>query len=149
MRIAPVTAALLREHADALIKAHYDEIARKKHLMVLDPDWEKYELLESVGKLFGLAAYDDDRLVGYSLNLIDTHLHYRGLIYAQNDVVFVDPDYRGARVFPLLNVAAEKRAKALGAKLFLMHAKEGSDLERILRKRSEYAVQDIIFAKEL
>ena len=149
MRIVPITAGELREHADALIKAHYTEIARKKHLMVLDPDWEKYELLESVGKLFGLAAYAEDRLVGYSLNFIDNHPHYRGLVYAQNDVVFVDPDYRGASVFALLNSSAERMAKGLGAKLFLLHAKEGSDLERILRKRPEYAVQDIIFAKEL
>lgn len=149
MRVVPITAGELREHASAMLRAHWSEVAKKKHLMVLDPDWDRYEALEAAGKLFGVAVYDDDRLVGYSLNIVDRHLHYRGLIVAQNDVVFVDPDFRGARVFPLLQRASEGIAKGMGAKMFFMHAKENSDLERLLRKREEWAVQDIIFAKEL
>jgi len=149
MRIVPITAGELREHAPSMLRAHWTEVARKKHLMVLDPDWDRYELLEATGKLFGLAVYHDDTLVGYSLNIIDRHLHYAGLVVAQNDIVYVDPDFRGTRAFALLNRATEEQAKARGAKLFLMHAKEGSDLEEIMRRRPEYSVQDIIFAKEL
>jgi hypothetical protein len=132
----------------ALQTEHWDEIAKNKHLMVLAPDVEKYRAIENLGKLFAVLAYDGDEMVGYSVNIIDNNLHYRDLIQAQNDVLFVKPTHRAGRLFMRMRDATLKMAAARGARLMLWHAKERTPLAYML-PRLGCKVQDIIFSEEL
>jgi quercetin dioxygenase-like cupin family protein len=132
----------------ALQQEHWEEIARNKHLMVLAPDVEKYRAIERAGKLFAVLAYDGDEMVGYSVNILDRNLHYRDLVQAQNDVLFVKQSHRAGRLFMRLRDATLRMAKDRGARLMLWHAKQETPLAEIL-PRLGCKVQDIIYSEEL
>ncbi len=67
-----------RDAVQGLLDLHYAELTQDKDLMKLDPDWDKYKFLEDNGKMFTILAYDEgEMLVGYSVNVIDTTLHYQ------------------------------------------------------------------------
>lgn len=137
-----------RDEVDPLLVDHWREVAKNKALMVLDPDWAKYESIEEAGKLLTIFAFDNmARLVGYASTIIDNHLHYKGLVVASNDVLFVSNQARG-NVGLLLMRETETQARARGAKMMLWHAKQGSALDRILQ-RKRLNVQDILYSKEL
>lgn len=137
-----------RGKVEGLLDLHYAELAQDKELMKLDPDWDKYKVLEDSGRMFTILAYDEgDMLVGYSVNLIDTTLHYQQTILSSNDVIFVHPSHRNALLGNALIDASEAEAKKQGAHGHLWHAKPGTPLEHLLRMR-EYPVQDIVRLKK-
>jgi len=117
-------------------------------MMKLDPDWDRYKFLEDEGKLFTVLAYDEgDTLVGYSVNVIDNSLHYRQLLLSSNDVIFLHPSHRGARLGNALIDKTEEASKAMGAHGHIWHAKPATPLEHLLRAR-EYPVLDILRLKK-
>ena len=133
----------------SLLKEHWQEVAKNKEVMVLDPNWVRYQALHDAGMMFTLYAFDEDEtLLGYSCNIIDKHMHYNGLTVVSNDVLFVSKAARNSSVGLRLMAAIESKAKALGAKLVRWHAKENSPLDRIL-KAKRLPVQDIIYSKTL
>lgn len=139
------------EHIDTvavLLEAHYQELAKNKRLMVLNPDVERYKALEENNLLFTLLAYLDDEIVGYSVNFIMNNLHYRDLVYAQNDLLFLDAAHRQGGLGLRLIRETEKVAKEKGAQMIIWHAKEKTALE-LLMPRLGYGIQDIMFSKEL
>ena len=146
--VRQVDAGALLDQAQQLFAAHWDEIALNKGMMVLKPDVERYQALEASGVLFALSAYVGDRLIGYSVNFLMRHLHYADLVYAQNDLLFIDKDYRASRAGLALIRATEAHAKAKGAQMLIWHAKPGTALEALL-PRMGYGVQDIMFSKEV
>lgn len=142
------TLSELRALGGELFEAHYEEVALHKRVMVLAPNWSTYEELERAGVLLVLAAFVGGTLVGYSATMIGPHLHYSGLIYAQNDVLFVSREYRNRVLGRDLIYATEQAAAERGAKLMVWHAKQGTALDRLLPHMS-YGVQDILYSKEL
>jgi predicted GNAT superfamily acetyltransferase len=132
-----------------MVRDHWDEVAKNKHLMVLAPDVERYAQLEQAGQLLCVGAFDEaGQMVGYSVNFIGTNLHYKALTYAHNDVVFVAKSHREGRLGLQLLRETERRAKERGARLIVWHAKENTALAKIL-PRMGYGVQDILLSKEL
>lgn len=137
----------LRPDIGPLLQAHWEEVAKNKHLMRLNPAWDTYRDLERAGALFVLGAWADTTLVGYSATFLNRHIHYSDLIYAQNDVLFVVPEHRGCG--GRLMVATEREAKERGAQIMLWHAKPDSVLDRKLDQSVRYSVQDILYSREL
>jgi len=138
-------------HASALFKAHWQEIALNKRLMVLEPHELRYRALEAAGAMLALAAWTpEQQLVGYAVSFITQHLHYAGLTYAQNDILFVAQEHRRTGLGLDLIAETERIAKERGAQLVLWHAKQGTALDRLLgRPSSKYRVQDVIYSREL
>lgn len=147
--IRPMSIAQLREQGGALLKAHYDEVAKNKDVMVLDPDWDRYEVMERGGVLVSVGAFGEDGgLLGYSVGFLTTHLHYRGLTYYQNDVLFLAPDARRSRLGLRLIAASEEAAVERGARFVCWHAKQGTALDALLAQKG-YGVQDIIYSRRV
>tara|TARA_B100000575_G_scaffold268377_1_gene247253 strand:+ start:592 stop:1101 length:510 start_codon:yes stop_codon:yes gene_type:complete len=134
--------------ADPLFQEHYEEIALRKDLMELKPNWPMYDALDKSGSLFIYLAMQNDVCIGYSMNLVTNHLHYADLKYSQNDVLFIKKEFRGGRIGLRLMKITEDYAKSLGCKVMLWHAKEHTTLSTLL-PRLKYGVQDIVFSKEL
>ena len=134
--------------ATILFEEHYKEIARNKEVMKLKPDEETYRNLEKMRRIFILSAWQDDILIGYSVNFVLNHPHYADLVLAQNDLLYIKKEMRGSRAGLRLIKETETHATLLGCKLMLWHAKENTSLSAIL-PRLKYAVQDIIYSKEL
>jgi GNAT superfamily N-acetyltransferase len=131
-----------------LFEDHWEEVARNKELMVLNPDIEKYRMTEKAGKLVCLFAYLGDEIVGYSANIIDNHLHYADLVVAYNDVIFIPKEHRNISLGSTLIKETERVCKEHGAKMMVWHAKENTALSNILPFMGA-KVQEIIFSKEL
>jgi len=148
VEIRTATIAELLATAGTLFREHWEEIARNKGLMVLNPDAERYAALEAAGNLLCLSAWDGPELVGYSVTFISQHLHYAGLRYAQNDILFVTKAARHGKVGLQLIRETERAAKENGAKLLTWHAKQGTALEALL-PRLKYGVHEVIYSKEL
>lgn len=148
IRIVEESLADKFEQGAPLLTAHWQELAKHKDLMVLNPDIDRYIALEQSGCLFSLIAYDGDKIVGYSVNVISRHLHYADMGYAQNDVLYIAESHRKGATGLRLIQETENVAKLKGAQLMLWHAKQGSVLERLMTHKG-YAVQDIVFGKEL
>jgi len=134
--------------ASVLFEEHYEEIARNKEVMKLKPDEKAYRNLEEANQIFILSAWQDDVLIGYSVNFVLNHPHYADLLLAQNDLLYIKKEMRGSRAGLKLIKETETHATSLGCKLMLWHAKENTALGAIL-PRLKYGVQDIIYSKEL
>lgn len=149
MRIVPILAT---EHIDEcwdLLQAHREELATHKDLMVLKPDVARYKNLEEMGFLFTLALLDDqDKIVGYSVNILVRNLHYVDLVMANNDILFIRKDLRKGTHGLRLIRATEESARAYGAKFMTFHGKQNTPFSELMPKIG-YGVQDIVFSRVL
>lgn len=150
---APLTLAELREYGEPLFREHYEEVAKNKQVMVLAPDWDRYEEIEDKGLMMAIGVWahysTHTELAGYSVNFLGSHLHYRDLMVAQNDVFFVRRLFRQGTLGAKLLRETRRQAKARGARMVLFHAKENTSFERLLRATPGMGVQDIIFSQEV
>lgn len=135
-----------------LLVEHREEVTTDKAIMVLAPDMERYRAAQANGALLGLVAREDGRAVGYSINFLAPALHYTGLAMCTNDVLFVDRDHRaflGLRLMRATEQVARRLVPDDTPLLMCWHAKADSSLDRILRRRRGYRVQDVIHTKEI
>lgn len=135
------------EEAWPLLMEHWKELATNKEIMIPNPNIEKYMELEDNGGIFTIGAFDDDKLIGYSSNYIQSNMHYGNMIVCQNDVLYVDSQYRGRVGLKLIQMT-EDAGKSVGAHVVLWHAKQNTELDQLMKRR-KYGVQDIIYMKEL
>lgn len=61
----------------------------------LDPDLSKFRHFQNSGMFLCCAAWDGDTLVGYIMDVIDTHTLYKTVLFAHCDLYFVKKEYRG------------------------------------------------------
>ena len=132
----------------SLLAQHVDELTTHKHLMKLSPAIEAYEAMEDAGALMSLFAYDDDELIGYSINFLSPHMHYSDVITCQNDVLYLNKEHRKGKVGLMMIRKTEQLAKERGVHLILMHAKPDTKLESLLPMLG-YGVQETTFLKEI
>lgn len=131
-----------------LLLSHYIELVRNKAAIVLEPDWERYFELSAKSKFFILTVRSENRLVGYSAFFVDTHIHYKNLLVATNDVIFLDSDNRRGLSGLRLIKASEVAAKAKGANKIVWHIKLINDFRKILY-RLGYEDDDFLLSKLL
>lgn len=149
MEIQCISVADMRREAQWLLREHWDEVAKNKQIMVLEPDWDKYEQLENSNALVSVGVFTPaNMLIGYSVNVLVNHLHYKSLLVCQNDVLYVSKPHRRSRVGLDLIHETEKQAKTRGAQLMLWHAKPKTALDHIM-PRIGYDTHETIYSKVL
>lgn len=134
--------------SEDLQRAHWFEVAKNKELMVLNPDVDSLRLLEQKGNLVTLIAMNDGYIVGYSCSILHNHLHYRQLKMAQNDLLFIHPNYRNSPLGLRLMKETERVCKQFGVDIYCWRAKEDTSLYKILDKKG-YARHEVVFTKRL
>jgi hypothetical protein len=136
--------SVIRKDIDSLLDLNYAELTLNKQCIKLNPDWEKYAKLEHEGKLTIFTVRDDSDLVGYSFFFIDTHIHYKDLLVATNDVLFLHKDYRkGMTGIKFLKFCDSNLA---GVDKIVWHVKDSNDFKPILY-RMGYNNEDTILGK--
>lgn len=148
MRIIEIKATEKIEECWELLLLHREELTTHKHIMELKPDIEKYKVLEDNGLLMTLALYDEDKIVGYSVNVLVRNIHYSDLVTAQNDILYVHPAYRKGSWGMKLIHETERMGKERGAKMILFHGKPNTSFSALM-PRLGYGVQDIMYSKEV
>jgi hypothetical protein len=88
------TVAETKDDIATLIDLHYEELCAHKNVIKLAPDFDRYQLLEDMGKLAIFTVRDTDLLIGYSIFFVDSHIHYNNDVFANNDIIFLHKDYR-------------------------------------------------------
>lgn len=109
--------------AKSLVYKHWKELAVNQDTVFLEPDIEKYSILQENNILYNVVAYDDDVIIGYSVLLIQPHLHYMSTTYASVNIIYVDEKYRNKTIGARLLLETETLAKEKGANVILHHAK--------------------------
>ena len=115
-----------------LWKLHYKEIASDKDRKKLSADVTRYESLEACGQLYILTARKDGVMVGYVVAAICYHPHFSEILCAFEDMYFLAPEYRGAKVGMRLIKRALKGMKACGAQMAFFHTKDYKNNGRLL-----------------
>ena len=116
-----------------LLELHWEEIALNKDKIKLNPDWDSYMKLEEAGILQLVTARETGswQLVGYSVDLVSTSLHYSDHSFAINDVLFIHPDHRKGRVAIGLFAAVEEELKNRFVSLHVLHMKVEHSFEKL------------------
>jgi hypothetical protein len=124
---------------------HWREVALHQDDVPLDPDWETYEKGDAAGKLVFVAARDGGVLAGYSVWAVTNPLHFKSTLYAQNDVIYMKPEYRGHEGLRLIK-ESEKFMQERGVKKILWGVMRNKDWSCIL-ERMGYEQEDILMSK--
>ena len=131
-----------------LLEKHWNEIALHKDNIALKPDYDKYLLLDKMNMLQLVTARDDGKLIGYFVSFIQPHMHYKDNLFAMNDILYIDPEYRKGSVGYKLFKHAEKFLKEVGVDVIMIHSKVKNDfkplMDRLGFERVEYTYSKYI-----
>lgn len=78
----------------ALWDGHWREVGRRHDEMPLSPDLVRFGDIDAQGCLHLVAVRRDSALVGYSVSIIHTGLHYQTTLHAVLDLYYMAPDAR-------------------------------------------------------
>lgn len=140
------------EALEGLALVHADEVGLLGAGRVA-PNRRAYEALEAQGGLrvyamrAGVQSAGLGALVGYCLVMVFEHPHFKAVLWGQQDVLFVHPDYRGRGAVMFLRWMDEQ-LKGEGVAMVLRHVTDRRDYSRTLT-RMGYATWERSYIKEL
>lgn len=105
-----------------------------------DPDDARYFNLEAMNLMKLFTARYGDELVGYAVFLVAPHLHYKGVFWAMQDVLYVKPDHRGVGAVRFMEWQDEELARE-GVERILRDVAERHDYHRTLERLGYEKVQ--------
>jgi len=130
-----------------ILPLHYEELSVTKEYE-LEPDYEEYKRLASLGLLRAITCRADGELIGYIIFCIHGHLHYKSCMTAFEDIYFVKKEFRKGRVGIMLFKYAEKVLKERGVQRIVMHTKVHLDNSKLFEYLG-YKMTDKVFSKML
>lgn len=135
--------------------------AEAKHLVVANheetgalppelfaPNIQAYIQLQNIGVAVPYTARHEEWLVGYAVFMLNTHLHYPGVLFAYQDVLWMHPLYRRAELVKAFIAHQESDLAARGARYVLRHAKPHRDYGAFLISQG-YQRHEVSYLKEL
>lgn len=129
-----------------LLEKHWQEIALNQDKIKLNPDWPRYESLDLSGNLAIFTVRDDGKLIGYFVLFIMPHIHYSDHIFAVNDILFIDPEYRRGSMAIRFFKFAEEELKKRGTSVIVINSKVHAPFGKIL-ERIGYSFAERIYTK--
>jgi GNAT superfamily N-acetyltransferase len=132
-----------------LQQAHYSEVAGFKQVLDrLNPDIDKYLAMEKGGRLHVVKARAWNKaLVGYSIHMVYTHLHYKHVLIAEDDVFFLSQTMRGRGVGKAMRSYAINTLKERGARMII--AREKPQIPQTHLRKLGYEVMETVYVKVL
>jgi GNAT superfamily N-acetyltransferase len=143
--VEPLSDKLIGE-VQPLIELHYEELTLHKQVVKLDPDWNRYKSLADQKMITIITARDKGILIGYSLFFVSSHIHYKNNVMANNDVLYLHPEYRQGRTGLKLIRKCEQVLQELGVDKIIWHVKYAKDFRQILY-RLGYEDEDALVGK--
>ena len=148
IRIYEVKTSEVAPTLQALYKLHWEEVANYKDKVFLEVDFELINSLDDKGRLISIVAEEDGDIIGYAMFIISTHLHYKSLVTAANDVLFLREDKRKSGVGLKLINESLRIVKEKGATKVTFHIKPNHDFSPLL-KRMGFLHEELIYGKLL
>jgi GNAT superfamily N-acetyltransferase len=144
MRYQVVDVLSAIDYVKPLLEKHWEEIAFYKDKIKLDPEWDFYKSLGD--NIHCVVAFNEDKVVGYFVCFIKEHPHYKNSLWAQNDVLYIDPEYRGKGVGKGMIQFAEKALKYRGVEVLNINMKVNNLFDELL-KDLDYNPYECIYSK--
>lgn len=148
MKIKEISGEQFKKDALWMLPDHNKETEIYSKMGAINPSYETYDAIENSGSMFILAGFEKERIVGYSLNFMFPHLHYKDVMVCSNNLLYMVPEYRKGRNGLRLIKATEEEAKKRGSYIMNWSAKPGTPLDKIFQAKG-YNLQDILYSKEL
>lgn len=115
-----------------MLQEHYKEVAMYQDDIDLNFDEEKYRTIDHQDALRIFTMREEGKLVGYNVFFVSTHIHYMDHIYAQNDVVYIDPEYRGSECTPTFFKRCDNWLKEEGVSVITYHMKVNKPFQALM-----------------
>lgn len=135
-----------------LLTRHWHEVAHY-HDIPLTPNWAAYAQLQALGALRIYTGRDDGKdrlLIGYSVFTVHQGVHYALSSEADEDLLFVLPEYRKGRFGLKLMQFAERELEAEGVQLIKRRTKVAERLNfGAMLERMGYEPIDVVYGKRL
>lgn len=143
----PVTDGLCKE-IFPLLERHWTEIAHYKDIP-LRPNFEEYKKRGGEGSLVCYTMRKNGDLIGYAVFFIAFNMHYGDSKQANQDVVFLEPEYRRERIGAKFLEWCDAQLADLDVQVVAHHVKTNHPaLGRVLEQMG-YKHIDSIYAKRL
>ena len=113
----------------------------------LDPDWDRYALLENNNSLIIFTARLDGKLIGYNIFFLSMSLHYKTHYVATQNLIFIHPDKRGFGKYFIFY--SDEKLKEIGVKKIFYILKAANDWSEKLLKPLGYTLMDKIYGRKL
>ena len=113
----------------------------------LDPDWDRYALLENNNSLIIFTARLDGKLIGYNIFFLSMSLHYKTQYVATQNLIFIHPDNRGFGKYFIFY--SDEKLKEIGVKKIFYILKAANDWSEKLLKPLGYTLMDKIYGRKL
>jgi len=134
------------EEIKPLLQSHYEEIARNKDKIKLNPNYDIYRSMDTAGLLHVVTVRDNEVLAGYFICVIMPNLHYQDCIVATNDILFISKPYRKGSLAMKMLKYAEKTLKERGADRIVINMKLAHDFG-VLLERLGYVEIERVYEK--
>ena len=131
-----------------LYKVHWEEIGSfDKQKIKLSPDWDKYRIMGKQNNLITFTIRNDRVLTGYNIFIITNHHHYKNTIIAENDILYLKPEYRkGFTGYKFVKYCVEELKNKVD--VILLSMKASYTFENIA-KRLGFTLMDYKFILEV
>ncbi len=123
----------VKAEAAPLWVPHYEEVGQNKEKMILDPDIERLDNLASLGKLHIVTGRKEGELIGYHASIVDTLVHYKGVLAGNSDLYWIRKDCRNGTAPIRLFQEVEKSLKARGVQVLYDATKLYLDHDRLFQ----------------
>ncbi len=134
------------EGIEDLLVRHWREIAVDQKDIPLAPIWDNYYAFEKAGIFRALGVWREDGLVGYNAFIVAPHLHYGTTLFANNDIIYADPEDRGRVGLGLIR-KAEKDLFAAGVRKIVYRAKLHTGHFGDLLERLGYSLDEKVYGR--
>jgi GNAT superfamily N-acetyltransferase len=113
----------IKDEMVPLLEAHYLEVHAFPGLIAFNPAYALYFDMEERGVFHTITVRDLGVLIGYCCAFVYPNLHYFDHLYAVNDVIYVDKEYRHSNVAYNLVRFAEHTYRDMTASVMTFHMK--------------------------
>lgn len=138
----------VRPEMELLFPAHWEEVARDRETIKLNPDWPSYFQMEDAGQVQALIVRSEGKVIGYHVSFLKVHLHYADSLHAFTDLYFILPEFRVGRVGIQMFREVEKEWRRRGVVKAFTGTKCSADKSRIFEhlgwNRTEYLFTKVL-----
>jgi len=134
---------------NGLLAANFDELESYQKDFPLDPDREKYRMIQSLGIIKNIALFDNDEMVGYCIFIVIPHLHNKKAIVADVDVLYLKPEYRKGGVGLDFVREIERYAASFNVDVLIHRVKQNTPALKFILEKTGYSELETLLSKKL
>lgn len=136
------TAAQVIGEIGHLLEQHYEEVTHHRDIPV-GCDYDKYQRIERAGILRIYTVRVAGELVGYSIFMVATSMHYKSSLQARQDTLFLSARYRKGLAGYKFVKWVDEQLKAEGVQYIYQHHKFIKDIGCVFQRMGYEAVYQV------